>query len=796
MPALNARAVLWGLIVCLGMASATAVAQEPVGAAIRVEPLQAAPGDVVRILGDGFGPRSGRSFVTIGGVKAPVMLWEEGKVVVWVPGDARSGLLTVTVDGRVVAEAPFTVEGVPIGEGEGRQRGLKIWKAAKRLFGVPDKKPAPPPAPSGRPAPSALLQQVPSTPVPPMNVFPSGSGVAGMTPMILPQDPMPLSWSEIKGGGLKKVISAIRFLSKLSKYEQITDQELRKLLQQKAGLEFGVNMAVDALIDLYVEQKEKDGAFQQGGFLDFLGGAKDKYVLKQLLLTMKNAALLNVKGQLLDTVFNVADSWRDTVQALKQLPPRESLSAEEQKTLTVLGIDLYDLKRFVTAETPAPSSPAPHVQAPPSASAPPPSPPVQATLPPSGVSGPPEIVAISHAKVTIGTGGFTLTVTGRNFDQTAKILWAFAGQTPSTPAITPIVVNSTTLTVQVTQSAGGFAFPSGSSDFTPSPGSLVLQVVTYDQWRERRSNTVSFTIVNPSPVISSITGACRADLNCTPANGFPVRITGSGFVNNLVNGSQPSTYAEINGRPTPVTLVGQRPVTGEMQLLVNGSLIPTPGTYSVKVCNVGTAQGTSCSTGSLMVSGGSVAGAIPAASRPPAQVPTRVLSPVRGRFHIDTSGQNLFPRNEWSFWQHKSGPHGVGGGIGRADDANAWDMNLATEGSADADKGQPVFAVAKGTVALTYAGCAHAGGGSLGAVLVDHGGWWTGYLHMDRDSIRVRPGQPVDDTTPLGIISNQGVPDGKNHLHFVVYTGNNLPGCLSNPTAGGLKSVDVELIPR
>ena len=207
----------------------------------------------------------------------------------------------------------------------------------------------------------------------------------------------------------------------------------------------------------------------------------------------------------------------------------------------------------------------------------------------------PVINTISPQSVTVGNGGFTLTITGQYFDSTAKILWAFSGQTPAT-VVYPTFVDSSTLTILVTQNSGGF------SPFL-YPGALVIQVIKPGPnfWDGQRSNIMSFTIFNPVPIVNSISGTCRANLNCTPGNGFDVKINGSGFVNNLVNGSISSSYAEINGNSTPVSLIGQGPVTSQMQLYVNGLLIPTPGTYTVNVCNAGTIQGTACSTGSLTV---------------------------------------------------------------------------------------------------------------------------------------------------------------------------------------------------
>ncbi|MGR3219662.1 MAG: PKD domain-containing protein, partial [Candidatus Anammoxibacter sp.] len=165
-------------------------------------------------------------------------------------------------------------------------------------------------------------------------------------------------------------------------------------------------------------------------------------------------------------------------------------------------------------------------------------------------------------------------------------------------------------------------------------------------------------------------------------------------------------------------------------------------------------------------------------------------------FHIDTDTQTL-PPDDWSFWRQNAGSPTAGGGIenasienasiGNANDASAWNINLEN----DADAGKIVCSVAVGVVAETYAGCENVGG-ELGQVLIDHSGWWSGYLHLG--GISVKPGDFVDEKTQLGVISNTGTDN--NHLLFMVYTGNNLDGCESNPVEGGLESFNVTFIER
>ncbi len=157
-------------------------------------------------------------------------------------------------------------------------------------------------------------------------------------------------------------------------------------------------------------------------------------------------------------------------------------------------------------------------------------------------------------------------------------------------------------------------------------------------------------------------------------------------------------------------------------------------------------------------------------------LPTSILSPVRG--------------SNWSFNQHKTIGHKVGGGINQSDDTYSWDVNLNTP-SHDSDNGKPVYAVADGIVSDTYAGATNAGG-TYGQVLIKHGVWWSGYLHLK--NIQVSPEQKVyKNKTIIGYISNSpgyyydnGVKKTmSNHLHLTVYSGKN--------EQSGLKSFDVPI---
>ena len=164
-----------------------------------------------------------------------------------------------------------------------------------------------------------------------------------------------------------------------------------------------------------------------------------------------------------------------------------------------------------------------------------------------------------------------------------------------------------------------------------------------------------------------------------------------------------------------------------------------------------------------------------------ALTPSSVPSPFFGDFVIhSSSASSNVTTGPFSFWQHKSGYHKAGGGVAGADDTYAWDDNLNLAGTAtgDMDKGLYFYAMGNGKV-VKYGGTVSTGTNSVKSILVEHSGWFSGYLHAS--TVYVKDGDYVTPATILGKVGGStGYP---NHLHAVCYTGTN--------KASGLKSFNV-----
>ncbi|WP_437580664.1 M23 family metallopeptidase [Sorangium sp. So ce887] len=163
--------------------------------------------------------------------------------------------------------------------------------------------------------------------------------------------------------------------------------------------------------------------------------------------------------------------------------------------------------------------------------------------------------------------------------------------------------------------------------------------------------------------------------------------------------------------------------------------------------------------------------------------PSTVYAPVFGALvQLGSSTISNRTAHEWSFWEHRSEHHKPRGGIEGADDTYAVDINLNITGAgSNLDKGAPFVAAGHGTV-VDWAGAVAPGSGSTKAILVEHDGWWSGYLHAS--AVHVRAGDYVTPWTVLGTIGGStGYPE---HLHFAAYTGAN--------TGAALKSYHVDYV--
>lgn len=153
-----------------------------------------------------------------------------------------------------------------------------------------------------------------------------------------------------------------------------------------------------------------------------------------------------------------------------------------------------------------------------------------------------------------------------------------------------------------------------------------------------------------------------------------------------------------------------------------------------------------------------------------------VLSPVEG----EVRAQCYWPSEEdaWAFCPHVKTGRRSSRGIALANDTAAWDVNMRDY----SDAGKVVYPVAPGKV-VRYGDQTLPGDGEFAGVLIEHRTpsgerWWSGYLHMKRDSIRLQVGQDIDIDQPIGRVGRTGT--SNSHLHLVVYKGKNKLGALQS----------------
>lgn len=170
----------------------------------------------------------------------------------------------------------------------------------------------------------------------------------------------------------------------------------------------------------------------------------------------------------------------------------------------------------------------------------------QGTIASSGV---PSITSLSPATGTVGAPGMTLTVNGTNFSAASVVKWAGANRTTT-------YVSDTKLTAQISAADLAFAQVVSVQVVTPPPGG-------------GSSNVVNYSIVNPAPVLTSLTPATKV----AGGQSFTLTLNGSNFVGTskvLWNGSQRnSIFIDSNTLTATITAAD----------------IASPGTFPVIVRN-------------------------------------------------------------------------------------------------------------------------------------------------------------------------------------------------------------------
>src|SRR5262249_19545361 len=178
----------------------------------------------------------------------------------------------------------------------------------------------------------------------------------------------------------------------------------------------------------------------------------------------------------------------------------------------------------------------------------------------------PSLTSISPASTTVGSSGFTLTVTGSNFVSGSVVRVNGASRTTT-------FVSSTQLTAAIPASDLAVAALLSLSVFTPTPGGGTSAAVT-------------FTVNNPAPSISNISPSTALVLGPS----FTLTVNGSGFVS--------SSVVQVNGSARPTTFVSATQLTAQ----VSNNDILTLGQRSITVFNPSPGGGTS-NTATLTVIG-------------------------------------------------------------------------------------------------------------------------------------------------------------------------------------------------
>ncbi len=163
----------------------------------------------------------------------------------------------------------------------------------------------------------------------------------------------------------------------------------------------------------------------------------------------------------------------------------------------------------------------------------------------------PTLTSISPNVLPVGSGSFTLQVTGTNFVPGAVVQWNGANRVTFPPS-----GGGTQLTAQIP-----------ASDIL-SPGVAAVRVVNPTPGGGA-SNTVNFTIATPNP-IPRITTINPTSVQAGSAD-FDLAVNGSGFVS--------ASVVRINGNPLPTTFISSTQLTAR----ITSANIPNPGAASITV---------------------------------------------------------------------------------------------------------------------------------------------------------------------------------------------------------------------
>jgi photosystem II stability/assembly factor-like uncharacterized protein len=169
----------------------------------------------------------------------------------------------------------------------------------------------------------------------------------------------------------------------------------------------------------------------------------------------------------------------------------------------------------------------------------------------------PTATSLSPSSATAGGAGFTLTVNGTNFVSTSSVLWN--GSSRTTSFVSSTQLNATINAADIAN--GGTANVSVSN---PAPGGGA-------------SNTLTFTINNPVPALTSLSPSSKTE----GAASFTLTVNGTSFVNG----------ATINWNGTPLATTFKSNI--KLTTTVPASDVATAGTFPVTVTNPTPGGGTS-----------------------------------------------------------------------------------------------------------------------------------------------------------------------------------------------------------